>query len=211
VRVARALEKLPKISAAMERGELSYSNARALTRVACEATEDTLLMVARHGTTEHVERLVRGFRRCKDAAELAREEQQQRNRYFQYRYADDGSIVLEGRLPAEVGTLFLKALEAALPEMPRVESERFEGRDVPAETLVSRVPLADGCEGRCEIEEGPSMAAETARRLACDSTVIPLIENDQGEPLSESTVRSEPVNRLFRARTLGPALVEDLI
>ena len=38
VRVARALEKLPKVSAAMERGELSYSNARAITRVACEAT-----------------------------------------------------------------------------------------------------------------------------------------------------------------------------
>lgn len=35
--------------------------------------------------------------------------------------------------------------------------------------------LADGCEGRCEIEEGPSMAAETARRLTCDSTVIPQI------------------------------------
>jgi hypothetical protein len=124
----------------------------------------------------------------------------------------DGSIVLEGRLPAEVGSLFLKALEAALPETPSPESERFEGRCVSAETLGPRVPigvrradalgvmaesflkhgieslsgadrhqiivhvdadtLADGCEGRCEIEEGPSMAAETARRLACDSTVI---------------------------------------
>jgi hypothetical protein len=50
----------------------SYSNARAITRVACEATEDTLLMVARHGTAEHVERLVRGFRRCKDAADFSR-------------------------------------------------------------------------------------------------------------------------------------------
>ena len=34
-RVARALEDLPKISAAMERGEISYSNVRAITRVAC--------------------------------------------------------------------------------------------------------------------------------------------------------------------------------
>src|SRR5262245_4307571 len=45
VRVAHAIEKLPKIAAAMERGELSFSKARAITRVACEATEDTLLMV----------------------------------------------------------------------------------------------------------------------------------------------------------------------
>ena len=47
----------------MERGELNYSNIRALTRVACEATEDYLL--SKHDTAEHVERLVRGFRRCK--------------------------------------------------------------------------------------------------------------------------------------------------
>jgi hypothetical protein len=54
------------------------------------------------------------------------------------------------------------------------------------------------CEGRCEIEEGPSMAAETARCRACHASAVALIENDQGEPLSESTVRSEPVNRLFQ-------------
>jgi len=28
------------------------------------------------------------------------------------------------------------------------------------------------------------MAVETARRLACDSSVVTLIENDQGEPLN---------------------------
>src|SRR5215469_15663565 len=39
VRVAHALEKLPRIAAAMARGELSYSKTRALTRVACEKTE----------------------------------------------------------------------------------------------------------------------------------------------------------------------------
>lgn len=41
VRVARALEALPAISAAMGRGELSYSKVRALTRVATQDTEDT--------------------------------------------------------------------------------------------------------------------------------------------------------------------------
>jgi HNH endonuclease len=39
VRVAHALSGLPKIAAAMGRGELSYSKVRALTRVACPATE----------------------------------------------------------------------------------------------------------------------------------------------------------------------------
>ncbi|HEY3659312.1 MAG TPA: hypothetical protein VGL34_30425, partial [Steroidobacteraceae bacterium] len=46
VRVAHALAGVPKIAAAMARGELSYSKVRALTRVATAATEDSLLMIA---------------------------------------------------------------------------------------------------------------------------------------------------------------------
>ena len=84
VRVAHALEGLPKIAASMSRGELSYSKARALTRVACAATEDSLLMIALHGTAHHVERLVQGFRRAQAAAELSREAQQHANRGVSY-------------------------------------------------------------------------------------------------------------------------------
>ena len=54
----------------MERGELSYSKVRALTRVATSATEDALLMIALHGTAQHVENTVREFRRCLEAQEL---------------------------------------------------------------------------------------------------------------------------------------------
>ena len=50
VRIARALEALPMISAAMARGAISYSKVRALSRVATAETEDTLLMIALHGT-----------------------------------------------------------------------------------------------------------------------------------------------------------------
>src|SRR5450631_1690135 len=50
VRVAQALVSLPKIAASMGRGELSYSKVRALSRVACAATEESLLMIALHGT-----------------------------------------------------------------------------------------------------------------------------------------------------------------
>src|SRR5215510_7467386 len=67
VRVAHALGTLPKISSAMEKGELSYSKVRALTRVACSKTEEYLLEIALHGTAAHVERLVRCFRRAKEA------------------------------------------------------------------------------------------------------------------------------------------------
>jgi hypothetical protein len=38
-------------------------------------------------------------------------------------------------------------------------------------------------EGGCELAEGPALAAETARRLACDASVVELRERD-GQPLS---------------------------
>ena len=50
VRVAHALKDLPLIAGSMARGELSYSKVRALTRVACAATERDLLEIALHGT-----------------------------------------------------------------------------------------------------------------------------------------------------------------
>jgi hypothetical protein len=62
VRVARALEALPLLAGALARGELSYSKVRALSRVARPDTEQRLLKVGKSGTTDHVERIVRGWR-----------------------------------------------------------------------------------------------------------------------------------------------------
>jgi hypothetical protein len=118
VRVAHALAATPKIAAAMARGELSYSKVRALTRVATPATEESLLMIALHGTAHHVETVVRHFRRALEAEELSREAQQQAGRGVDYWYDVDGSLVLKARLPALAGALLLKALQAALPQVP---------------------------------------------------------------------------------------------
>ncbi len=46
VRVAHALQDLPRTSAEMEAGRLSYTKVRAITRVATEATEGELLELA---------------------------------------------------------------------------------------------------------------------------------------------------------------------
>src|SRR5262249_37848020 len=69
VRVARALGSLPLLRHALARGELSYSKVRALTRVATAETEERLLAVGRAGTAEHVEIIVRGWRRLDRIAE----------------------------------------------------------------------------------------------------------------------------------------------
>src|SRR5437660_8536508 len=69
VRVARALGVLPLLARALARGELSYAKVRALTRVATPETEERLLRVGRAGSAEHVERIVRGWRRVDRQAE----------------------------------------------------------------------------------------------------------------------------------------------
>ena len=121
VRVASALPGVPKIAAAMKRGELSYSKVRALTRVATPATEENLLMIALHGTAYHVEKVVRLFRRAQEAEELSREAQQQAGRAVEYWYDTDGSLVLKARLPALSGGLLVKALEVALEAVPATQ------------------------------------------------------------------------------------------
>ena len=125
VRVAHALAALPKISRAFERGELSYSKARAMTRVANEGNEDYLLMIARHGTAHHVEKLVQKYRRARRLQECEQANAQRAERYLDHYYDDDGCLVIKARLPAEQGALIVKALEHALAhdEAPTEERE----------------------------------------------------------------------------------------
>ena len=139
VRVGRALEGLPLVSAAMARGALSYSKVRALTRVATSETEDTLLMIAQHGTAYHVESVVRGFRRAQQSVELSREAQQTATRGVRWHHDDDGSLVMQVRLPAESGALVLKAMACALSE-DGVAAAVSRPADAPAGAPPKNVP-----------------------------------------------------------------------
>ena len=118
VRVARALETLPRMAALMAEGRLSYAKVRAMTRVADVINQDYLLNIALHGTASHVENVVRGYRRALDAEELSREAIQQRDQYLLYYTQPDGSLVIRGQMPAEIGALFVRALEAAEDSLP---------------------------------------------------------------------------------------------
>ena len=239
VRVAHALASLPLISASMARGALSYSKVRALTRVATPDNEETLLMIALHGTADHVEKLVRQYRRAQEAAELSREAQQFALRKLSYFYDDDGSLVINARLPAESGAVLVKALELATddfwradvsaetPEPPTLVQRRADALALFAETFlkhgyntlsggerqqivihVDAETLAQGTPGRCEIEDGPAVAAETARRLSCDASVVRIIEDDAGQPLNvgrKTRTIAPAIRRALRSRDRGCA------
>ena len=109
VRVARALATLPRMAQALARGELSYAKVRALTRVATPETEDRLLAVGCAGTADHVERIVRGWRRVDRRAEARETAQRHASRALHVSQEEDGMVVLRGRLEPEVGALLLRA------------------------------------------------------------------------------------------------------
>ncbi len=114
VRVARALENLPRISEAFRRGKLSYSKVRAMTRVATPENEHYLLYIAENGTACHVENLVRKYRRATRAEDQEESRRQREERYLDMYTDDDGMVVIRGRLPQGVAALLRKALDAAM-------------------------------------------------------------------------------------------------
>ena len=231
--MAHALEKLPRMAAAMAEGRISYSKARATDpRSPMSRTRTYLLNIALCGTASHVEKLVRGYRRALDAAELSREAIQQRDQSLWFHTEPDGSMAIRGRLPAEIGALFMRGASRRprtvfrfrktfpperflIRELHRSRKRRVEALAMIAESFLASGPqelsggdrqqivvhvdaetLKHSHAGRCELEHGPSIAAETARRLSCDASVIRIIENEQGEPLD--------VGR--KTRTIPPAI-----
>ncbi len=208
VRVARRLTELPLIHEQFAAGRLSFSKVRALTRVAEPDTEEDLIELARHATASQLERVVRGLRQVGTADA----EDQQLNRYLVASWEDDGSLSIHGRLPAEDGAAFLAGLDAAhdrLREQDECLPQRSDGEGGSAEpprpahhthadALVELARggagydvtvhvdvdvLASDSHGQVRIDGGPALAPETARRLACDSSLIPIIELD-GRALS---------------------------
>ncbi|MBX2839364.1 MAG: HNH endonuclease [Gammaproteobacteria bacterium] len=143
IRVGHALSRLPKTHHAFASGALSYSKARAITRVATEHNEDTLLNIARYGTASQVETTVRLYRRqCEDPAsaffdphspnaETRCAARRHDTRRLQSYWDDDGCLVITARLPAEEGAVVLKAIEAATQVQ---ETEQQSSDDVSAET-----------------------------------------------------------------------------
>ena len=208
LRVAAALAELPHLSAAMACGRLSYSKVRALTRVAAPATEARLLAVACGSTAAQVERLVRGWRQADQAAQADGEQVRMASRMLSTQVDEDGMLVLRARLPAEVGAVLLRAVEAALEQVP-APAEGAEPtlaqRRADALGLVAESALAGGLDpgnpgdrfqvtvhvpadtlASCEASTPPHPSAETSEASAdaCECAT-PSADLDAGQAVIE--------------------------
>ncbi len=188
VRVARALEELPLITAEFATGKLSYSKVRAITRVATPDNEATLVELALHSTAVHVERSVRALRSVlgregeTDAANA-----RHAARFLQYEWHDDGSLRGSFRIPPEMASVFVKAIDVARGHVPAdpdgpagpacepaatnsdalmLLAEAFLSHAAPERggdrfqvvVNVDADVLADDADGVCELDDGPALA-----------------------------------------------------
>jgi hypothetical protein len=122
VRVAHALERLPEIAGAMERGKLSFSKVRALTRVATADNEHELLPYALAVSAAGLERFVRSWREIDGEDPAARERRLHARRTFSVFPGEDGLYVVRGRLTPEVAAVLMRAVEAASDALYREDA-----------------------------------------------------------------------------------------
>ncbi len=159
VRVARSLAALPAVDAAFERGELSYSKVRAMTRIATPENEAELLMIARHGTAMHMEKLVRGYRRVARIAASEHAHRQYQERYLSYYHDDDGSLVLQARLPPETGAVVVNALKLA--EEALKEEEQAAAGSASGQSKKVSAEMSAARNGPEEMPVAKNVSAET--------------------------------------------------
>jgi hypothetical protein len=228
MRVARALEELPLVRERFSYGELSYSKVRAITRVATPEIEVELVEMARFATAAQLERLVRGYRR---AVSLESAEAAHRDRFLSCEWDEDGSLCIRGRLAPEDGALFLKALDAGREEIrDREEADSISVNGADALMEVAEQSLAgdpsprptaerhqvivhadfmalagEGPQPGCRLNDGPSICAESARRLACDTSLVPIFHGPKGDLDIGRKTRAIPtaLRRALEARDEG--------
>ena len=221
LRVANALFDLPKTSSAFQKGDLSYSKARALTRIATPATEEHLLDFAVMATAAQVDRHCMELRNVQREVSTADSNRMHNSRYLSCSPHGDGSVTLSVELPKESADLVMKALEMATSttEINDVYVDENAPRDASifmqqqADALIeiaqsylagspgdsgsknNKAGTADRYQVTVHIDEKAlsgqpaadsrsDLPVETVRRLCCDGSLVPVVEDAKHNPLN---------------------------
>jgi hypothetical protein len=224
LRVAHALEAFPTIRAAFSAGRLSYSKARALTRIAGPDTEHDLVEMALRATAAHMESIARGYARAERSAERSSTSVDATDpacrRRVDMRDHDDPTLAtLIASLTHEEMDTVTRALHAAGDGNSRADAlvkmaESFlahghgcrRGSDRTLAMITVDENVLDGDDtGTARFVDGPAILPETARRLCCDASFVWLLRGEHGEPVNVSSRHSMPrsLRRMVRARDRG--------
>lgn len=229
LRVAHELAKRPVLDEAMRNGEVSYTQARAITRLPLPDCDQELLDLCRRHSGEELEQ---GIRRARERAVTDTIPIQPRTLRATFEDLGDGSTILRSHLQPEATTSFKRTLQAikqqndpnrpasmsdshALEVMANRAARALEGEDPQSVAhrfevmvLVHEEALAstDGNRPpmtRCELDDGTQISVDRARMIACDSPIRALLMRKDGTPLDVGRRTSKVSKRLrktLRAR-----------
>ena len=214
VRIARSLPALPLIAGAFGSGRLSFSQVRALTRVADDSNEGALVELARNTTAAQLERVVRGMRRVhkieEDTADPELAEFRMRTTTG---YDQDGNFVLRLVCSAEDGALVQAALtqvqadldrqRAAAAAEPTEAARPTEAAGVSAETPAPAVPQPPPVSGGLDVSAETSGPPETPEP-------VPATLTDAVLELARTALEQLATERPALARRHRAALVVQL-
>ena len=213
IKSAHALVELPRLSRALESGELSLEKTVELARWATPKTERKLITWAKKVSLSAIRR--RGEMAETEATEEVKEEEHQRS--LKYWWVDNGRYLwLQGLLPAAQGTVVANALDRVADRLPEIVADDEDDtlnlitHDDAAEkrcadalyVLASRHIATDsdperatvvvhvdaevlgGGQGEAWVENGPQLRRETAQMLACDARMQVVMHAKDGPPLN---------------------------
>jgi hypothetical protein len=217
---------LPLCSEAFADGSLSYSKARALTRIANRFTEQDLLSFAITATASQVEDECRQLRNVQRKASTQDANRAHAARRLTRHSRDDGSVSINIELPKELGELVMKAIEISAGSLAAeagdsvdaIEGEFFSQQ---ADALVhiarsflvgdtsKQASSADHFQVMIHVDENAinnesgksDLPIESVRRITCDASIVEVLKNESGELLDASR----------KTRVVSPSLKRALI
>jgi Domain of unknown function (DUF222)/HNH endonuclease len=224
IQAAHALPTLPHLSAALEAGTLSIDKIVELCRFATPETERRLIRWAQRVTVTGIRRKADLASRGSEEDVVEAD----RTRWLRYWWSDDGRrLGLEGALPADQGAIVARTLDRIADRAPDIiddvqdppissedsldirradalvamaSREIADDQDADRATVVVHADLAALCGDTrgCEIEGGPVINPETARRLSCDARLQLVLHDEEGEAVGIGRVSRTPPPWLLR-------------
>ena len=232
VRVAMALQNLPVTRAHFAAGRISYSKVRAITRIADPDNEATLVRLALNATAAQLEKTVTAWISAINRDDPDREAVRHQRRGVTRRYNDYGNAVITietapensdriidgidehlddidpdpfddpSATPPEKATLTQRRADAFMALIDDRAGTRHGADRIRASIDIDLRALTHNADGTCQVRNGPSLSAETARRLTCDAelelfhtpTPAPADETHSPRPNANSTDTSAAVD-----------------
>ncbi|MFT5202747.1 MAG: 5-methylcytosine-specific restriction endonuclease McrA [Candidatus Aldehydirespiratoraceae bacterium] len=212
IRIGRQLLALPASADAFDRGDLSYSKLRTLSRVATSANEAELLEIALRTPAGELGRaLAAWMNRNSEPEEL--DSHHQRQRSITERVEPDGMTSVTMRLPPLVAAAWSAALtvevmrttrrpaHASADPWPTLAQQKVDalrtllGRD--GGGLVIEVVLHIRADG-CTLDDGTPIPDSVVERVAPTSFLRALIHDAEGRPINASGRQRHPSTRQKR-------------